>query len=375
MTTIETLPQKIVDKKKIILKSRFDDNTIISYCDRYKSTFFPRHNLFKPNPKDIKLTNFIKYYESYLILGAKYSADFCKRQLYKINTQKNLNELYIGNAKFKTQTQKGKNGKIINIIGEEHSHAKKEAFFIVDRLMNEIPSDKLPFAPAEKIITEKIESIQDEETEEKSLRAEIEFLQSRIAQKPLDADVIRENFEITQRTVVCCPIYRLTYRNLRNNKESIVHVEGITGKISIRKPKKEHKINFIENSDSFRKEDSIIIDNSFITEKWQSKPKNNIQSYLNNNFSKIETKKIQEKNITPKFPVNQSASSSEIATTLAIAFLNNLGFQKSITPTRVYKEADKHIVELDFLNGTARVRVNINKDATTEPNFIIIFIY
>lgn len=366
MITSEALPQKITAKKKVFLKSRFDDNTVISYCQALKITFFPRYNFLKPKPENIKLVDFIKYYESYLVLGGKYSLDFCKRHRYAIDTKKQIEEIYIAGTKFKPQTQAKTNSKVINIIGEEHSHNEMETFFILDRMMNEVSPDKIPFAPYEKMLENQIDSKQDEKDEQTSLEAEIDFLQSRLVKRPPDVDIIRENFEINQRLVVCCPIYRFIYRNIKNNKEVTVLIEGITGKLTFGDFNKKKIINLFQSPSFSVNEASKNLPNIYFNEKRKLLEKTSDLYKVDNILNNEEKKRKSGKKKVPPIVVDSSKCMTETATSLAIDLLESLGFKRPITPLRVLKEGETYIVELGFPNGSSKIRLNAQKKEIEE---------
>lgn len=65
-----------------------------------------------------------------------------------------------------------------------------------------------------------------------SSEQEIEFLRSRIVNRPSDVDeVTREWFEVNERTIIYIPMYELRFQNVKTGKEAIVEIDGITGKI------------------------------------------------------------------------------------------------------------------------------------------------
>ena len=87
MAEIEVLPQKIVDTRTIILKSRLDSNRVKLQGEKLKTGFFVRFGFLKPKPKDILLVAFGKYYEPYIVIGGKYSIDYCKKHNYALKVE------------------------------------------------------------------------------------------------------------------------------------------------------------------------------------------------------------------------------------------------------------------------------------------------
>ena len=80
------------------------------------------------------------------------------------------------------------------------------------------PSEKKP----EKIIAEyKIEEIPE--------NADVNYVKQRIAQRPKDVNrVVEETFEITDRSVIYTPRFRLLFKNLKSGEEKVMTIDGIT---------------------------------------------------------------------------------------------------------------------------------------------------
>ncbi|MDH5691135.1 MAG: hypothetical protein OEY81_06895, partial [Candidatus Bathyarchaeota archaeon] len=82
-----------------------------------------------------------------------------------------------------------------------------------------------------------------------SLEEEIEFLRSRIANRPSDVgEVIREIFEVSERALIYCPMYQLVCRNVKTGKEAIVKIDGTTGKTILCKSDKTNSNKLIKDS-------------------------------------------------------------------------------------------------------------------------------
>ena len=232
---IETaaLPQKIVDTKNIVLKSRLDSNMVRLLGEKLKRRFFVRLGFLKPRSQDIRMIYLDKYYEPYIVIGGKYVLDYCKRHVYTVKVEDDTQEIFFKGEKFESEPLNSEtSSKVIKLEGEEHSHYEVETYFIFDRLGREVVLENFPFAPSE----ERLE-ISDEvgvkfRELKISLEKQIEFLRSRIAVRPPDvAEVIREIFDINERTVIYSPMYQLTFQNIKTGKETIALINGITGEV------------------------------------------------------------------------------------------------------------------------------------------------
>lgn len=233
MTEIAALPQKIVDRKTIVLKSRLDSNMVRLLGEKLKRRFFTRAGFLKPKSRDIRLIYLDKYYEPYFVLGGKYFLDYCKRRAYAVKVEDDMREVFINGKKLKSEPLNSeKSSKVIRFEGEEHSHHEVETYFILDRLGREVLPENVPFAPFEERLDNSDEIGIKLRKGKISQEKEIEFLQSRIAKRPSDvAEVIREIFDINERTIIYSPIYHLTFQNIKTGKEAIALINGITGEV------------------------------------------------------------------------------------------------------------------------------------------------
>jgi acetyltransferase-like isoleucine patch superfamily enzyme len=233
LTEIAALPQKIVDRKTIVLKSRLDSNMVRLLGEKLKRRFFTRAGFLKPKSRDIRLIYLDKYYEPYFVLGGKYFLDYCKRHAYAVKVEDDMREVFINGKKLKSEPLNSeKSSKVIRFEGEEHSHHEVETYFILDRLGREVLPENVPFAPFEERLDNSDEIGIKLRKGKISQEKEIEFLQSRIAKRPSDvAEVIREIFDINERTIIYSPIYHLTFQNIKTGKEAIALINGITGEV------------------------------------------------------------------------------------------------------------------------------------------------
>jgi hypothetical protein len=145
MADIEILPQKIVDTRTIILKSKLDSNSVKLQGEKLKTSFFARFGFLKPKPKDIQLIAFSKYYEPYIVIGGKYSIDYCKKHNYALEVEDRTQAMFIDGKKMKPEPMSLQDrAKVIKLVGEEHSHYENETYVILDRMLQEVSSDN-PF--------------------------------------------------------------------------------------------------------------------------------------------------------------------------------------------------------------------------------------
>jgi hypothetical protein len=366
MAEIEILPQKIVDTKTIILKSRLDSNTVRLQGERLKTDFFGKFDFRKPRPEDVTLIAFNKYYEPYIIIGGKYSIDYCKRHDYTLQVEDKTQEIFIDGKKLKSEPlAPDKPARVIRLVGEEHSHYENETYLILDRTLQEVSPKELPFAPFEREPENQPEADFDLRRAKISLEDEITFLRSRIAKRPLDvAEVVREIFEINERTIIYNPIYELTFQNLKNGKNVTALINGISGEVVLEKLDKNVSKKLVGEPLVTRPENSPIIK----TQAFPSEPEptQNLHEpyvpYAATNGLNENSPVERDANVSSNQEESNENSmfNAEKATHLASDFLKRLGYRQRQFPTKAYVEGEVNVVELSLQKGTAIVQIDTN---------------
>jgi hypothetical protein len=358
MENTETLPQKVVDRKTAILKSRLDSYKARLIGEDQKTNLFLKFGFLKPRSDDISLVGFTKYYEPFIVIGGKYSIDYCKKHVFEIKADNQMQNVFLGGQEFKLEPlSAGKPSRVLRLVGEEHSHYENETYFILDRLMREAKPEKVPLAPFEN----EMENLDNFDTDFRkariSLEEEINFLRSKIVKRPSDADaIIREIFEITERLTIYNPIYELSFQNVKNAKEVTVLIDGITGKLTIAKfTKVSEKVGPTEKVD--QKNFSNVK-----TQFFQENPKKETlidPSISNEHLNNSSQNKTLEKEISAT-PIFEAESKFEVenAITLAIDSLRHLGLKNKMQPLKVSLDGELYVVELSLQNKTAKVVVN-----------------
>lgn len=230
LTEIAVLPQKIIDRKTIVLKSRFNPTTAKLMGEKMKDRMFVSLGFSKP--EEMRLISVDKFYEPYLIVGGKYSIDYCRKQVFTMKIDGEALDIVIFDKKLKPKTL---NNTIreIEIEGEAHFHYEDEAYCILDKAGREVASEQIHHAPSEEQPMEKLAEVDTKLGEiSTSPDEEIDFLRSRIVKRPSHiGEVTREIFEVSDRSIVYVPMYQLTFQNTKTGKRAIVKIDGISGKI------------------------------------------------------------------------------------------------------------------------------------------------
>jgi len=366
MAEIEILPQKVVDTRTIILKPRLDSSMARLQGEQSKTSFFARFSFLKPKPRDVLLVAFGKYYEPYIVIGGKYSIDYCKRHKYALKVEDRTQAMFIDGKQMKPEPMSLQDkAKVIKLVGEEHSHYENETYVILDRMLQEVSSDNLFFAPFENAYETQPAAGFDLRKPQISIEEEISFLRSRVARRPADvAEIIREKFEINERTIIYSPVYELTYKNMKNGNLVTALINGITGDVILGKfdVRSSRKLGNPVVSKSL----PVIQKRFFRVETGQSRAREDSYPPIAHAKNPNENLIIEEK--APPFAVNPpqatapvasvSKFNAEKATTVATDFMSRLGYKQNNFPTKMYLDGETDVVELQLQEGTARVQID-----------------
>ncbi len=366
MAEIEILPQKIVDTRIVILKSKFDSSRVKVQGEKIKTSFFAKFGFLKPKPKDVLLVAFSKYYEPYIVIGGKYSIDYCRRHGYALKVEDRTQALFIDGKKLKPEPLSDRGAaRVIKLVGEEHSHYENETYVVLDRMLQEVSAENLFLAPSESDLENEPSGGLDLRKPQVSLEEEIAILRARIAKRPADvAEIIRENFEINERTIIYSPVYELTFKNLKNGKKVTAIVNGVTGGVIVSKFEKTSvKLDLEAVPESF----SITHTRFFRAEPEQTRqPQVPDEAYVSSLTSKspagnlIVEEKVNTVAAKPQPPQREAGFqfSAEKTTHLATDFMSRLGYKQGQFPTKLSLDGETNVVEIKLQKGTARVQID-----------------
>ena len=363
MAEIEILPQKVVDTRTIILKSRFDSNRVRLQGDKLKTSFFVRFGFLKPKPRDVLLVAFSKYYEPYIVIGGKYSIDYCKRHNYALKVEDRTQAIFIDGKKLKPEPLSLEDkAKVIKLVGEEHSHYENESYVILDRMLQEVSPDNLFFAPFESDLENGPAIDFDLRKPQISLEEEITFLRSRVAKRPPDvAEIIREIFEINERTIIYSPVYELTYKNIKNGKTVTALINGITGGVILGKFDRDASKKLGDHLNT-----SVhlpLLQARFFQAEPEQQSVRDV-AYVSNSTNKnpaemlIVEEKVNNIAANSRQPASTLQFTAENATHVATDFMTRLGYKQGHFPTKMYPDGETDVVELQLQEGTARVQID-----------------
>ena len=311
---IEVIPQKMVDAKTVVLKTRFDSNVARLQAESLKRNFFAKLWFFKPEAEEIQLVGYEKYYEPYIVIAGRYSLDYCKKHTFSIKVEKTTREVFIDGRKFEpVASESGENlDHMIQLEGEEQAHYERETFFVFDRLRREISAESFSFAPYEIQMEGAVDVNLNLRKISISPNEIIDLLRSKIAKRPPDlVNIIRENFEIRENMIVYRPFFEFTFINEKTKEYVTLQVDAVSGDKVLYKFDARNTRMFRDNSNlcspSFSKNEAKPLS---LTSKQQSCSQ---ISNLPENISSVpkQTSEFQPQedntsngNVTLKFPAN-----------------------------------------------------------------------
>jgi hypothetical protein len=224
----ETSPTKenIVERKTIVYEAPIDPTVIRVSGEKLKQQLFTRFGLLKPKSEEIQFISLDKYYEPYIVISGKYFIDYYRKCTYIFKVEESVREVVLLNYKFLPEA--AKSSRIIKLPGEERLIKEAKAFLIMDKNGKDTTVDNLPSAPSEKKPEKVIEKCGIEEL---AGDVDVNFVRERIAKRPKDISrIVEEIFEITDRSVIYTPRFKLRFKNVKTGEEKVMILDGITSR-------------------------------------------------------------------------------------------------------------------------------------------------
>jgi hypothetical protein len=160
------------------------------------------------------------------VISGKYFIDYYRKCTYIFKVDEGVREVVLLNYKFLPEA--AKSSRIIKLPGEERLIKEAKAFLILDRNGRDTTVDNLPSAPSEKKPEKVIAEFGIEELAE---NVDVNFVRERIAKRPKDISrIVEEIFEITDRSVIYTPRFKLRFKNVQTGEEKVMVLDGVTSK-------------------------------------------------------------------------------------------------------------------------------------------------
>ncbi len=236
LTESGAVPERIVERKVVFYKTLVDPSVAKITGEKLKANLFVRLRLFRPKPEEVQFESIDKYYEPYIAVSGRYTIEYYRTQTYTLHVDDGVREVILFDRTFipepsTTSTQTTMNE--IAIEGAERLFYEDTAYLILDKQGQEIPPTQVPSAPSE----EKPAAVSEEYREkirrlQLSPDMEVDVIRSKLVKRPTTIQrVVRELFEVSERTVIYTPIYEVTFKNTRTEDTKTIKISGITSKL------------------------------------------------------------------------------------------------------------------------------------------------
>ena len=221
-----SIKEKIVKRKTIVYKTLVDPELIKVACEKLKKQLFAKFAFywFQPKLEDIQFVSLDKYYEPYIVIGGKYFIDYIRKCTYIVKVPEGVREVILRPHKYVPVTSKSNS--IVKLYAEERLIDEAKAFLILDKNGQDSADDNMPSGTPEKKPKKAIKELGIEELPE---NADVNFLKEKIAKRPKDmCRIVEEIFEVTERTVIYTPRYKLLFRWVKTGEEKILVLDAVT---------------------------------------------------------------------------------------------------------------------------------------------------
>jgi len=235
LTKIEPTLETVPGRKTVVYKTLVDPTVIKIAGEKMKYRLFSKLWFLKPQSEEIENVSVEKYYEQYFLIDGNYTIDYYRKRFYTFNVDGKVQEVVLLNKKLKPDLPKKFSKapyKSITLKGEERLLHRNRACLILDEAGREVDPRRVPSAPSEELPKKDLVSSKKNSKElEAPQDMEVHALRSKIVRKPRDVErVVRESFEVSERSVIYMPIYKLVFKHVRTGEMKTAKINGVTGR-------------------------------------------------------------------------------------------------------------------------------------------------
>ncbi|MFQ5836936.1 MAG: hypothetical protein ACE5HG_03690 [Candidatus Bathyarchaeia archaeon] len=239
MAKITPMLEEIPERKIVVYKTLVDPTVVKIAGEKLKTKMFTRFLFMKPRPEEIQTVSVEKYYEPYFLVDGNYSIDYYRKRFYTFNVDRRVQEVILLEKTLTPDLPKKRSKmsyKSITLEGEERLLYENKACLLLNEAGREVNPRQVPSAPCEehpkKVLKKFKENMKNVEA---APNKEIDVLSSKIVKKPSDVErVVKEQFQVSERSVIYKPVYKLTFKNVRTDEVKTVKIDGVTGRPILR---------------------------------------------------------------------------------------------------------------------------------------------
>jgi hypothetical protein len=223
--------EKIAERKTVVYETRIDTTVVQVTGERLKVQLFTRFGFMKPRPEEIQFVSVDKYYEPYMVMSGRYFIDYYRKCAYKLKVDKKVLEIILLNHRLKPNQSTDsyeKGYKEVKLEGEERLMYEVKTSLILDKMGQEVTANSFPSAPSER---NPMNILKKYGAEEIPPDADLKIIRSKIHKRPEDASrIVKELFEVSERTIIYTPRFRIVYKNVKTGNKRILEIDGVTSK-------------------------------------------------------------------------------------------------------------------------------------------------
>jgi hypothetical protein len=226
----EISKENIVPRKTIVYATVVNDAAIREASNRIKQQLFTKYIFLKPRPEEVQFVSIQKRYQLYIAVYGRYAIDYYRKSAYSIPVDAAVREVILLDKEFLPDHQTNLTAKPnIRLEGEEHIITENQAFFVLNSEGKEVNQNMLCYAPSE---NSPQETIVEFNLKEPDPNLDLDVIKERVLTRPKDINrIVSENFEVSERTAVYYPIYKVKFKNSSSGQEKTVEFDGITSKV------------------------------------------------------------------------------------------------------------------------------------------------
>ena len=231
--------------KTVVLRPLLDSDEVSQIVENRKTSLF-RKMLQKPKKSEVHVHSIKLFYEAFLILSGKYTANYYRKSVHTIPVDPTVKEIIIGDEIFPVKQRKGIMGKLstkiqtttkrknkINLELEEHVFLEEEQEIAFDHHGKEI---KMPYKTSSKLI-ESYPKRTLEKTKQTVKKPEITYdaaVQRLVSKLKKSVSIGRRNMQekITTNEIIelYVPIYEARLIGPKKNVR-LIRIDGIRKKV------------------------------------------------------------------------------------------------------------------------------------------------
>jgi hypothetical protein len=237
-TQATSINEHVVKKKTIVYETRVEETVVKVAAGKIKNRLFTKYGFLKPKPEDVQFVSLEKYYEPFMIINGRYSIDYYRKRSYSISIDEDVQEVILLNHSLRPEQSKdaSRNQRTLALDGEERVIKNIEASLVLDSNNEEVTLEKLPSAPSERYPKKIMAEFGLKEPDETK---DLEAIRTRIVKRPADVSRgVSEIFEVTERTMIFSPRFRVKYKHVKNKEAKTVEFDAVTAE---RIPQKQRK--------------------------------------------------------------------------------------------------------------------------------------